>query len=125
METDLARIGDSNRLKSAETNVQRDAGEFNAVSSECCENLRSEVQSGRRCGGRSRLPRVDGLIAFAILWRIGLVLVAMNVRRQRHVADAFDDGNEVGRGREAESALAEFSGGKDNGTEKWRTAGCG
>ena len=76
--------------------------------------------SGVKCRpavGAAALPgswRVDGLVAVAVF----RFVVAVDVGRERHVADLFEDGLEVGHGGEAEGAFAELSGGEDFGFEE-------
>ena len=63
--------------------------------------------------------REDGLVAVAVVSGV----VAVDVGRQRHVADAFEDGVEVWRGGEAQGAFAELAGGEDFGFEERRRVG--
>ena len=83
--------------------MQGDAGDFDAARGERIENLRSEVQAGGgRCYGAA-LAGVDGLVALAVVGGI----VAANVGRQRNVADAVEDGEEIFDRVEAEKARTE------------------
>ena len=77
----------TNRLEGAVADVQRDRRAFDAAGIERREQLRREVQSRGRCGNRAAVLRVDRLIAIAI----GRRIVALDIRRQWHVADAIDD----------------------------------
>jgi hypothetical protein len=62
------------------------------------------------CGGSgdgASLLGEDGLVAFAV----GVGVVALDVGRERHVADLIEDGEEIGDWGEAEGAFAEFAAG--------------
>jgi hypothetical protein len=72
-------------------------------------------------GGGAEYLREDGLVAVAVFGCVRLILWAMDVGGQRHVADAVEDGAEVGGGGEPESAFAEVGSGDDFGFEE----GCG
>ncbi len=91
VQADFVDALDAQRGKGAEADVQRDARDFDALRGERVEHLRREVQAGGGRGHRAALAREDGLVALAIRGRI----VATNVGRQRHVADAVEDGEEI------------------------------
>jgi hypothetical protein len=75
------------------------------------EDFGREVKAGcGRCGAAWLLGK-DGLVAVAVLG----VVVAVDVGRERHVADFVEDSVEVGSWGKAEGALAELSGGEDFG----------
>jgi hypothetical protein len=57
----------------------------------------------------------NGLVAVAVF----RVVVAVDIRRERHVTYFVEDSVEVGSGRKAECALAELSGCEDFGFEQW------
>ncbi len=93
------------RRKGAEAYVKRDARNLNAACCERGEHLRREVQTGRGRGHRAALLGEDRLVAIAIRVRI----VAVNIRRQRDVADAIENGEEVVDRGELKQALAELA----------------
>src|SRR5579862_400463 len=62
------------------------------------------MEAGGGSGNRAALPRVDGLIAFAIGGRI----LARNIGRQRDVPDLFEHREEIRYGRESDAALAKI-----------------
>ena len=95
-------------LKGSQSYVQRDLRGFNAAFFHAFKNLRGEVQTSGGRGYRSAFARIDGLIALPVRRTIG----AFNVRRQRHVADAFDERNEVRNRRETNCPFSELSAGK-------------
>jgi hypothetical protein len=114
VEMDVSEILGADRLKGSKTYVEGDGFDLDAALTELIKNFGSEVKTGGRSGGRSGFVRVHRLIAFAVFRAV----VAMDIRRQRHVADLFEDGLKIGRRREAEGALAELSGGKNLGGEQ-------
>jgi len=101
VEVDIFDIFSADRLEGPKTDVECDGFDLNAVRTELIEDLRSEMKSRSRSRGRAGLVRKDCLIPFAI--RLGIV--AVDVGRQGHVADAIQDGAEIiGRG-EAQGAF--------------------
>src|SRR5205823_11437100 len=78
---------DAHRLKRSIPHVQRDLGQRDATILQHPENLRGEMQARRRRGDGSAVPREHRLIPFAIVYAI----VALDVRRQRNMADRVDD----------------------------------
>ena len=74
------------RLERAVADVQRDLGDADAATRERRRERRAEVQARRRRGDRSARAREDRLIPLAVL----AAIVALDVRRQRHVADRVD-----------------------------------
>ena len=77
---------DAHRLKRAVADVQRDGRALDAPLVQRVEKLRREMQAGGRRRDRAALARIHGLIPLAIALRV----VALDVRRQRHVADLVD-----------------------------------
>ncbi len=107
-------------LKGPQADMQRDLGGLNAARADLLQDLRREVQAG---GGRGdRAPRLfagkDGLVARAVVGRVRPV----DVRRQRDVPDALDDGEEVRHRSKAQRPLAEGAAGDDFGLEQRRRA---
>src|SRR2546426_7741778 len=82
---------------------------FQTLCAEAVENFPGEVQPGGRSGDCAGLLCENGLVALAVGGLIG----AINVRRQRHVAQALERGVEVLPGMKAERALSEFSAADD------------
>ncbi len=115
---------DTKRRECAEADVEGDVGYFDAFADESVEDLRREVQSGCGRGDGTALIGKDGLIALAI----GIGVVAMDVGRQRDVADLVEHGEEVicrvREWRELEKTLAELAALDDFGFERncavWR-----
>jgi len=96
-------------LEGSKTNVQRDGFNLDAVCFELAKDLRGEVQASRWSSGAANFIGEDGLIAVAILEAV----VPVNVRGERHVAYFIEDGVEVECRSEAQSTLAELSGGQN------------
>jgi hypothetical protein len=118
VEFDFVEPVNTERSEGAETNVERDAGDFDAASSESFKRLRGEVQASSGSGNGTWFAGEDGLVAVAIL----LGVVASDVGREGHVTDAVEDGEEVGilviyRG-ELEQALTELAAFEDLGFEE-------
>jgi len=113
VEVDIFELFHADGLEGAKANVEGDGFDPDANLPELREDLGSEVQAGGGGGGRAGFVREDGLIAVAVLDAV----VAMDVWRERHVADFVEDRVEVGRGHEAEGAFAELSGGENFGFE--------
>ncbi len=113
MQLVLFDLLDADWLKCTQSDVESDFCGFDAAVEETGENLRGEVEAGGGGGNRSALPGVDGLIAIAIGRGIG----AVDVGRQRDVADSFYAGKEIIDGREADLALTKFAAGDDLGME--------
>ena len=72
-----------NRLKSAETHIQRYFADLAAAVADLLQNLRSEMQPRRRGGNGARAFRENSLVSDLIEGFISTV----NVRRQRYVAE--------------------------------------
>ncbi len=70
--------------------------DFDALCGQRIEHLWREMQTGCGRGDRPAFVREDCLVAIAIC----VYIVAMNVRRQRDVADAIQNVEEMG-GKEA------------------------
>ena len=82
-----ADVGLAHRAEGAVAHVQRHLGPVKAFGRQLRAHLRGEVQPG---GGRGHAPglvrsSVGGLVALAV----GLVVLSLQVRRQRHVADVI------------------------------------
>ncbi len=67
----------ANRLKCSEADVQRHVGDVGAGAAAGIQNLGGKVQSGGRRSDRASLAREHGLVALAILSRIG----SLDIRR--------------------------------------------
>ena len=93
----------SNRLKRSQSNMQGNLGGLDAALANALQNFRREVQARRRRGHRAGRLGVDRLILLAIFGCVG----AVDVRRQRNVPDAVEDGEEIVDRIEAQMALAE------------------
>jgi hypothetical protein len=108
---------DADWLESSQADVQGDLDGFDMALADAVEDFRSEMKSGGGGSYRSGLLGVDGLVAFAIAGRIG----ARDIGRERDVADAIEDGEEVVgalRSRlKADAARAEFPTGEDLGLQ--------
>src|SRR5262249_9500116 len=68
-------------------------------------DLRREVQARCRRRDRTLLTREHCLVAFTI----GGFVAALNIRRQRHVTDAFERGPRILVAKEAHCPLPEFA----------------
>src|SRR5687768_11536605 len=77
---------DAYRLKRAVADMKGDLRNHDAAAGASGNELRSEVESGGRCGDRSAGLREDGLVTIAIRW----LVVALDIRRQGHVPDGVD-----------------------------------
>src|SRR2546427_11328547 len=82
---------------------------FQTLCAEAVENFPGEVQPGGRSGHSAGLLCENSLVALTVGGLIG----AINVRRQRHVAQALERGVEVLPGMKAERTLSEFSAADD------------
>ena len=113
VQADVFEALDADGLEGAEAYVEGEGFDLDATGFQGVQCLRREVKAGGGGGGGAGLAGVDGLVAglvFGFVW-------TMHVRRQRHVADAVELGEELGVWGEAEDALAELAGGEDFGGE--------
>src|SRR5260370_13331569 len=83
--------------------------DFQTLCAKPLENFPREMQPGGRSGDCARLMCDSSLVALAGAGLIG----AINVRWQRHVAQALKSGVEVLAGMKAERTLSEFSAADD------------
>ncbi len=97
----------AHRLKCSQPHVQRDFRGFNAARFDASQNFRREVQTCGRRGHRTLFAGVDGLVALAVR----RLVLAVDVWRQRDVANALDDGKEIRHGKKANAALSEAAAG--------------
>ena len=74
------------RLESTESDMKSDLTISTARARMLIKNRRCEMQSGCGGGHRPTLLRVDRLISFAV----GRLVVAGNIRRERHVSNAIE-----------------------------------
>ncbi|MNQ28242.1 hypothetical protein D3C85_415150 [compost metagenome] len=79
---------DAHRLEGSGADVQGDEGGIHTLGADRRQQRVVEVQPGGRCSHRAGLGLVgiDGLVALAV----GVLVGAVDVRRQRHVADALE-----------------------------------
>ena len=112
-------------LKSAQSDVQGDLGDFNSASANLVQDFRREVQSGGRRGHRSchgpRRLGVDGLVAIAV----GCPVVAVDIRGKGHVSDALDAGKEIRDGSESDAAFPKTAALGDLGLQFRCVVSCG
>lgn len=103
----------ADRLESAEADFESDFSGFEAASGDALENFRGEVESRGGRGDGVSLPGVNGLIAVAVEG----IVVALDVGRQRDVAEIRDGGVEIGWASELEDTEAESAARLDAGFE--------
>jgi len=96
---------DSNRLKSAVADVQRDLRDLNAARSQPIEKRGRKVQAGGGRRYRASLASKDSLIAVGVE---AIFFIPFDVGRQRRAADAIGDVVEVAVGFEANYPAAEI-----------------
>src|ERR1019366_5753229 len=89
-------------LKRPEADMQRDLDSFDSTLVYALKNFRREMQARRRRGHGAEGFRVDRLVRLAVRRRVG----AIDVGRQRNVADAIERAEEVVHRIEAQMALA-------------------
>ena len=114
VEVDVFDVFGADGLEGSEADVEGDGLDLDAVCAELGEDLGREVEAGGGGGGGAGFVGEDGLVAVAVFGGV----VAVDVGRQRHVADAVEDSAEVVGGGEAQSAFAELAGGEDFGFEQ-------
>src|SRR5262249_20295489 len=102
---------DVHRLKRAQANVESDLCGLYSVILKAREDFRSEMESGGGGGDGSALAGVDRLVAIAVA---GLGC-AGDVRGQRHTAQTFQRGEEIGDGCKAQNAFSKLSAAQDFG----------
>src|SRR6266702_3550252 len=105
VQVDFIEALDAERRECSEPDVKRDARHFDALGGERIKNVWREMEAGRWGSHRSAFARKHSLIAFAI----GICIVAANVRRQRHMADEVQDGEEIVYWSKSQQTLAEFA----------------
>ena len=93
--------------------MERDFGDFHPSGHDFGEDFGGEVETGSGRGYRASLLGEDGLVAFVV----GECVFAMNVGRQRDVADSLKRGKKVGDRLEAKGPFAEFASGENLGAE--------
>ena len=77
----------AHRLEGPRADVQRHERHLNAFRAQFFQQRFIKVQTRRWRRDRTRLLAVDGLVQLAV----GLFVRALNIRRQRHVADGVQD----------------------------------
>ena len=84
-------IVDPHRLKSTGAHVQGQPGERHPLGTQCLEQGSIEMQSGRRRGHRTALPRIDCLVAcLVVCFRLPL-----DVGWERQLAVSLDEIDQV------------------------------
>ncbi len=106
---------DADWLEGAQAYMEGNVLDLHAFGAEFGEDLGGEVEAGGGGGGGARLGGVDGLVAGLVVGGIWLTFRAVDVGRERHVADAVEMLEEGWVGDESECALAVFFGGQDLG----------
>src|SRR6266566_4259105 len=106
--------------------MQRDRGNFNPAGANSLEDFGREVQAGRRRRYRSPSLGVDGLVAIPVYCAVFTVVLAVNVRRKRHVSNALDAGKKIVDRGEADPPLPKTAAFDDLGFQfgwgvGWRT----
>src|ERR1039457_5758696 len=91
-----------NWLKRAQADVWRDLGRLDSALVYALQDFRREVQARRRRGDGAERFGVDRLVRLAVGGRVG----AINVGRQRNVADAVGPAEQVVYRIEAKMALS-------------------
>lgn len=99
----------AHRLKSSQSNMQRDLGGFDSALMNARKNFWSEMQSRGRSGHGPTLPRIDRLISLAIARRVR----PRNIRRQGNMAYIFESSEEIWQRLETNSAFAEAAARQD------------
>src|ERR1700680_2910896 len=90
-------------LECSQPNVQRDLRGFNTTLFDSGQNFGCEVQTCCRGSHRALFAGIDGLIALTIR----RLILAVNVRGQRDVTDAFDGVKKIVNGKKADEAFSE------------------
>src|ERR1700675_1258012 len=110
----------SNGLKRAQADVQRDLCNFNPAGTNLREDLRSEVQAGRRRCDRAPCLGIDSLVPIPVRRP---VVFAVDVGRKRHVSNALDAGEEIVDRGESDAPLPKTAALRDLGLQFGRRAG--
>ena len=82
-------VVDFDRSEGAEADMQCDFADGDTHVFDLFQQFRREMKAGGRCRGRAQLVAVDRLVPFLVFEFF------LDVRRQRHLADLFEDGIEV------------------------------
>src|SRR5579859_1702322 len=91
MQVDIGDALDAQRSKCTQTDVQGYARYLDSLRIELIQHQRRKVQSGSGRGHRTALARIYGLVTLPV--RFGIV--AVNIGRQRDVADAIERAIEI------------------------------
>ncbi len=97
------------RLESSQPHMQRNFCGFDAPRLHASQNFLREVEACRGRSHRALFPGIDSLIALPVRWIVGPV----NIRRKRHMANAFNHGKEIWTGSKPDIALSEVAAGYD------------
>ena len=111
MQLVLLYFVDPYRLKRSQSNMECYLCSLNPAAAYLCQNFGREVQASSRSGHGSPLAGIDRLVALAV----SLLVRAVNVRRQRDVAQALDQGEQIGLRTELNMPLTEVSPGNHRG----------
>src|SRR6202011_2960963 len=90
------------RLKCSEPDMQRNVRDLGAGSAASIQDLRRKVKSGRRRRGGTGLARKYGLVSVAIVRSIR----ALDIWRQRHVANLVEQREDIALPAEVHRSLA-------------------
>src|SRR5262249_10693392 len=107
---------DANRLKSRIAYMMRDFNDLHAARAQFVEDSRGEMQSGGRRRNRSALTGEDGLIPRLVQSPL-FAAFALNVGRQRRIADLVNDPVEVAVAFKTDLAAAFFGNGGDDAAQ--------
>src|SRR2546426_8627139 len=92
-------------LEGSQSHLQGDFADFNAPRAQPVENRRREVQAGSWSGHGAAPAGKDRLVAFAV----GRFIGAVDVGRQRNVAQALDGAQQVFASAETKVSEAIFA----------------
>src|SRR5712691_8472267 len=97
------------RLECPQSDMQRDLCRFNSSRFHAGQNFGREVQARGGRSHRTFFLGINGLVTLSVSWSVG----PTNVRRKRHMADAFDFGKEILHGGEPDAAFSETASGQN------------
>ena len=113
VKADVLQAVGADGLEGAEADVEGDGFNLDTFMSEGLEDFGGEVEARGWGGGGAKGVCVDGLVAGAVFGGVRERLITVDVGRERHVADALKDFEEILAGGETEGAFAVVAGGKD------------
>lgn len=103
----------ADRLERSQTDMEGDLGGVDSPGADARKNFGSEVEAGGGGRNRSALVSVDGLIAFAVGWRI----FTGNVGRERNMSYLVNAREEIVDRIEPDAAFSERSASENLGAE--------